>query len=93
MQGAADEFRILDWLEPLATVYRQALVAALPVWRTTPRAVLHREAGEPPVELLVQEKRGAYARRLARIPWCHPAPDRIKRWVLERAKDEYGVEI
>ena len=38
-------------------VVRLSLRAALPVWRTTPNVVLHREGGIPPARILLEGNR------------------------------------
>ncbi|KAM4061885.1 reverse transcriptase, RNaseH [Hirsutella rhossiliensis] len=56
-----------------------SLRAILPVWRTTPTNVLHREAGIPPVPLLLEGRRTAFAARLKALDEAHPLVQRTSR--------------
>lgn len=56
-----------------------ALRAILPVWRTTPTNVLHREAGIPPVSQLLEARRIAFAARLKSLDEAHPLAKRTAR--------------
>ncbi|KJZ69979.1 hypothetical protein HIM_10624 [Hirsutella minnesotensis 3608] len=56
-----------------------SLRAILPVWRTTPTNVLHREAGIPPVSLLLEARRTAFAARLKALDEAHPLVKRTSR--------------
>ncbi|KJZ68765.1 hypothetical protein HIM_11849 [Hirsutella minnesotensis 3608] len=56
-----------------------SLRAILPVWRTTPTNVLHREAGIPPVPLLLDARRMAFAARLKALDEAHPLVKRTSR--------------
>ena len=53
-----------------------ALRAALPVWRTTPNAVLHRESGIPPARILLEGNRLRLAARINTLDNLHPLRDR-----------------
>ena len=50
----------------------KAVRAALPVWRTTPNKVLHRESGIPPAEILLQQRQLQAAARVQRLDTWHP---------------------
>ena len=50
----------------------KAIRAALPVWRTTPNLVLHRESGIPPAIILLQQKQLLTAARIQRLDAWHP---------------------
>jgi hypothetical protein len=50
----------------------QAMRAILPVWKTTPITVLHRESGIPPVEQLLEARRLRFAARLKSLDDVHP---------------------
>ncbi|KAM4063396.1 endonuclease/exonuclease/phosphatase [Hirsutella rhossiliensis] len=56
-----------------------SLRAILPVWRTTPTNVLHREAGIPPVPLLLEGRRTAFAARLKALDEAHTLVQRTSR--------------
>ncbi|KJZ68219.1 hypothetical protein HIM_12392 [Hirsutella minnesotensis 3608] len=56
-----------------------SLRAILPVWRTTPTNALHREAGKPPVPLLLEARRMAFAARLKALDEDHPLVKRTSR--------------
>ncbi|KAI0994897.1 hypothetical protein K3495_g13283 [Podosphaera aphanis] len=53
-----------------------ALRAALPVWRTTPNVVLHRESGIPPARMLLEGIRLRPAARLNTLDDRHPLRSR-----------------
>lgn len=50
--------------------------AILPVWRTTPVAVLHRESGIPPVVQLLDARRMRLAAHLKSLDEAHPVAKR-----------------
>ena len=54
----------LSWLD---RVLREALRGTLPVYRTTPTSVLHRETAIPPIEIILDQKRAAA--RLRTLDW------------------------
>ncbi|KAM4067395.1 endonuclease/exonuclease/phosphatase [Hirsutella rhossiliensis] len=56
-----------------------SLRAILPVWRTTPTNLLHREAGIPPVPLLLEARRMAFAARLKALDEAHSLVQRTSR--------------
>ncbi|KAI0993264.1 hypothetical protein K3495_g14920, partial [Podosphaera aphanis] len=58
--------------ELIDKVLRMALRAALPVWRTTPNVVLHREGGIPPARILLEGYRLRFAARLHSLDDNHP---------------------
>ena len=53
-----------------------ALRAALPVWKTTPNAVIHREGGIPPARILLEANRLRVAARLNSLDDRHPLRSR-----------------
>ena len=57
-------------------VVHLALRAALPVWRKTPNAVLHRESGIPPARILLEANRLRVAARLNSLDDRHPLRSR-----------------
>ncbi|KAH7169807.1 uncharacterized protein B0J16DRAFT_248910, partial [Fusarium flagelliforme] len=54
----------------------QSMRAILPVWKTTPITVLHRESGIPPVEQLLEARRLRFAARLKSLDDAHPLAKR-----------------
>ena len=56
---------------------RTAARAALPIWRTTPIPVLHRESGLPPAEVLLEQIRLRSSLRLRKLDSNHPLVKRI----------------
>ncbi|KJZ69665.1 hypothetical protein HIM_10938 [Hirsutella minnesotensis 3608] len=56
-----------------------SLRAILPVWRTTPTSALYREAGIPPVPLLFEARRMAFAARLKALDEAHLLVKRTSR--------------
>nr|CCA28121.1 hypothetical protein SS1G_12417 [Albugo laibachii Nc14] len=56
----------------LDSTITKAIRAALPVWRTTPNLVLHRESGIPPATILLQQKQLLAAARIQRLDAWHP---------------------
>ncbi|GKU05941.1 reverse transcriptase protein [Fusarium langsethiae] len=54
----------------------QSMRAILPVWKTTPITVLHRESGIPPVEQLLEARRLRFAARLKSLDDTHPLAKR-----------------
>ncbi|KAI0992044.1 hypothetical protein K3495_g16142, partial [Podosphaera aphanis] len=55
---------------------RVALRAALPVWRTTPNVILHREGGIPPANILLEGSRLRLAARINSLDTHHPLRSR-----------------
>ncbi|KAI1005063.1 hypothetical protein K3495_g3155 [Podosphaera aphanis] len=58
--------------ELIDKVIIKALRAALPVWRTTPNVVLHREGGIPPARILLEGYRLRLSARLNSLDDRHP---------------------
>ena len=67
------KFRVQGLLDKVDVVVRTALRAALPVWRTTRIAVLHRESGIPPAPILLEGIRLRNSARMHRLDACHPS--------------------
>ncbi|KAJ3498163.1 hypothetical protein NLG97_g1340 [Lecanicillium saksenae] len=53
-----------------------AMKAILPVWKTTPTPILHRESGIPPVTLLLEARQLRFAARLKALDKSHPLVQR-----------------
>ncbi|KJZ69554.1 hypothetical protein HIM_11047 [Hirsutella minnesotensis 3608] len=71
--------RIGHLVKKMSKALYTSLRAILPVWRTTPTNVLHREAGIPPVSLLLDARRMAFAARLKALDEAHPLVKRTLR--------------
>lgn len=52
--------------------------AVLPVWKTTPVPVLHRESGLPPAEVILEQYRLRAAMRLKTLDELHPLVQRLQ---------------
>jgi ribonuclease HI len=68
----------LGWhIQELQKVINVAARAVLPVWRTTPVAVLHKEAGLPPATVVLEEAKLRFAHRLQVLDPLHPLVSRL----------------
>ncbi|RKK71137.1 hypothetical protein BFJ71_g17613, partial [Fusarium oxysporum] len=54
----------------------QSMRAILPVWKTTPTAILHRESGIPPITQLLEARRYRFSARLKSLDETHPLAKR-----------------
>ncbi|KAG6980387.1 hypothetical protein FocnCong_v009731 [Fusarium oxysporum f. sp. conglutinans] len=54
----------------------QSMRAILPVWKTTPIAILHRESGIPPITQLLEARRYRFSARLKSLDEAHPLAKR-----------------
>jgi ribonuclease HI len=54
----------------------QSMRAILPVWKTTPVAILHRESGIPPITQLLEARRYRFSARLKSLDEAHPLAKR-----------------
>ena len=63
-------------LQRMQRILSISIRAILPVWKTTPIAVLHRESGIPPIEQLVEACRNRFAVRLKSLDEAHPLVQR-----------------
>lgn len=61
----------------LDTCIKAAIRVALPAWKRTSSAVLHRESGIPPASILLQQIRLRAAARCARLDSNHPLVSRL----------------
>jgi ribonuclease HI len=57
---------------------KQAMKAILPVWKTTPITVLHRESGIPPVDQLLNARRLRFSAQLKSLDEAHPLAIRTR---------------
>lgn len=69
--------RITDTVNRIQTAQQAAIRAILPTWRTTPIPVLHREAGLPNAEGLLNQARLRFAARLQSLDANHPLTTRV----------------
>jgi ribonuclease HI len=58
--------------DKLNAALRCAMKAVLPIWRTFPTSAMHREAGIPPAEIILQQIQQRQAVRLGTLDECHP---------------------
>lgn len=58
-------------IQRLKKALNQSMRAILPVWKTTPITVLHRESGVPPIEQLLEARRLRFAARLKSLDDAH----------------------
>lgn len=65
-------------LKEIDTSLKAAARAVLPVWKTTPIPVLHRESGIPPARVLLDQVRLRQAARIANLDPLHPIVRRIQ---------------
>lgn len=66
-------------VQDLNVALTQGLRAALPVWKTTPTAVLHREGGIPHASVELDLARARFAKRMRYLDDKHPVVDRVRR--------------
>ena len=66
-------------VDRLAAVQNEALRGILPVYKTTPLAVLHREAAVPPIAAALDNRTALAAARIARLDGRHPLVRRVQR--------------
>ena len=74
--GACERTRA-SLTKALSKPLRNALRVALPVWRTTPIALLHHAAGIPPIDLLLDHAIRKAAIRLSRLDPAHTLRRRL----------------
>jgi hypothetical protein len=77
--GRETSNRVDNLAERLDLALRQALRGALPVYRTTPIPVLHRELGISPIKLALDHRRAALAARIKGLDRRHPLVRRYTR--------------
>lgn len=66
-------------LSHLDGTLRQAIRGTLPIYRTTPTPILHREAAVPPMELILNYQRALAHLRTARLDDRHPVRRRLQK--------------
>jgi hypothetical protein len=71
--------RVLILVRKLDIVQNKAMRVALPVYRTTPVAVLQREASIPPAEICLNSKLQTLAFRVHRLDKKHPLRRRLEK--------------
>lgn len=65
-------------IQRMTKTMNQAMRAILPVWKTTPINVLHRESGIPPVNQLLEARRLRFSARLKSLDGAHPLASRTR---------------
>jgi ribonuclease HI len=65
-------------LQTMTKAMNQAMRAILPVWKTTPITILHRESGIPPVDQLLEARRLRFSARLKSLDEAHPLASRTR---------------
>ncbi|KID83792.1 reverse transcriptase [Metarhizium guizhouense ARSEF 977] len=68
--------RIQQLVRKMSKALKQAIRAILPIWKTTPIAVLHRESGIPPVHQLLEARRLRFSDRIKSLDHAHPLAKR-----------------
>ncbi|PNP58253.1 hypothetical protein FNYG_15131 [Fusarium nygamai] len=92
-------------LQMITKAMNQAMRAIVPVWKTTPITILHRESGIPPVDQLLEARRLRFSARLKSLDDTHPlvrrtAPPRqptyhdlIKRRYQAQAESSFRTRL
>src|SRR6478735_10781959 len=62
----------------MSKAMNQAMRAILPVWKTTPTTILHRESGIPPIDQLLDARRLRFSARLKSLDEAHPLASRTR---------------
>lgn len=85
--------RILHLIERLNSVVQRGTRAILPIWKTTPLAIRHRESGIPPASLLLESRRIRFAARLKSLDPSHPLAQRspLGGAVVREIKQAYQI--
>ncbi|KAF6515167.1 hypothetical protein HZS61_005073 [Fusarium oxysporum f. sp. conglutinans] len=65
-------------IQRMTKTMNQAMRAILPVWKTTPITILHRESGIPPVDQLLEARRLRLSARLKSLDEAHPLASRTR---------------
>jgi len=65
-------------IQRMTKAMNQAMRAILPVWKTTPITILHRESGIPPVDQLLEARRLRFSARLKSLDEAHPLASRTR---------------
>ncbi|EFZ03523.1 reverse transcriptase, RNaseH [Metarhizium robertsii ARSEF 23] len=63
--------RVQQLVRKMSKALKQAVRAILPIWKTTPIAVLHRESGIPPVHQLLEARRLRFSARIKSLDHAH----------------------
>ncbi|KAL7758307.1 hypothetical protein ACKLNR_012834 [Fusarium oxysporum f. sp. zingiberi] len=65
-------------IQRMTKTMNQAMRAILPVWKTTPITILHRESGIPPVDQLLEARRLRFSARLKSLDEAHLLASRTR---------------
>ncbi|KAJ3499512.1 hypothetical protein NLG97_g286 [Lecanicillium saksenae] len=71
--------RIQHLLQIMSKTLNHSMRAILPVWKTTPTTILHRETGIPPVRQLLEARQLRFAARLKSLDKAHPLAQRTRQ--------------
>ncbi|KID96614.1 reverse transcriptase, partial [Metarhizium majus ARSEF 297] len=66
-------------LSKLQVILNKACHAVLPVWKTTPRVILWKEAGIPPADVILKQMQARTALRYAMLDAAHPIARRLRQ--------------
>ncbi|KID78673.1 Ribonuclease H-like protein [Metarhizium guizhouense ARSEF 977] len=66
-------------LSKLQVILNKACQAVLPVWKTTPRVILWKEAGIPPADIILKQMQARTALRYAMLDAAHPIARRLRQ--------------
>ncbi|KAF4460560.1 reverse transcriptase [Fusarium albosuccineum] len=84
-------------IQRMTKAMNQAMRAILPVWKTTPITILHRESGIPPVDQLLEARRLRFSARLKSLDEAHLLASRTRPptqpTYFDLIKRKYQVQI
>ncbi|OAQ58954.1 reverse transcriptase [Pochonia chlamydosporia 170] len=66
-------------LSKIQVILNKACHAVLPVWKTTPRVILWKEAAIPPAEIILKQHQARTALRYAMLDAAHPVSRRLRQ--------------
>ena len=66
-------------LSKLQVILNKACHAVLPIWKTTPQVILWKEAGIPPVDIILKQQAARTALRYAILDAAHPVSRRLRQ--------------
>jgi ribonuclease HI len=66
-------------LSKIQAILNKACHAVLPVWKTTPRVILWKEAGIPPADIILKQHQARTALRYAMVDVAHPVARRLRQ--------------
>lgn len=81
VEGKEISNRVQELVNKINKVQNKIIRAALPIYKTTPTAILQREAGFPPAQIVLDAKLHMQAARLHKLDPYHPLKHRAKRLI------------